>query len=130
MRRALISVALLSSALLCAEAALASDPCRSWKNEVAKTGGWVAQLTFFRVDVTLDGEVMHRKRDAKEIRKDERVRIGEIECEDNTVDIEVRSVEHEAKAKIRLLLYAGERQSKGAQTLDDLLAVVLTRPDR
>ena len=130
MRRALVSIALLSSALLCAEAALANDPCRSWKNEVAKTGGWVAQLTFFRVDVTLDGEVIHKKRDAKEIRKDERVRIGEIECEDNTVDIEVRSVEREAKGRVRLLLYEGERESKAAQALDDLLAVVLTRPDR
>ena len=130
MRRSLVSIALLSSALLYTEAALASDPCRSWKNEVAKTGGWVAQLTFHRVDVTLDGEAIHKKRDAKEIRKDERVRIGEIECEDNTVDVEVRSVEREAKAKVRLLLYEGERESKGAQVLDDLLAVVLTRPDR
>ena len=125
MSRARISAGILVAALLGSGAAVAQDSCQSWKRGVEGTAGWVAKLTFHRVDVTFDGEVLRNERDEKEIREGERVRIGEIECEDHTIDIEVLSVERKVKNKLRLLLSRGERRPEAIQ---ELLEVVLQRP--
>jgi hypothetical protein len=110
--------------------ASATDSCKDWKRATAETGGYIAKLTFHRIDVTFDGEILHNERDEKEIREGERVRIGEIECEDHTVDFEVLSVERKVKTKVRLLLTKGERETQGAERIQELLELVLARPAR
>lgn len=122
--RALVS----SLAALLSAAAAAEDPCRQWKREVVADNRYVAKLTFHRIDVTYDGEVINNQRDEKEIREGEAVRLGEIECEGRTVDLEVFAREREVKNKLRLLLGEEERAAKGAAALQELLEVVLARP--
>jgi hypothetical protein len=94
----------------------ATDPCREWKRAVVQDNRYVAKLTFHRIDVTFDGEVINNERDEKEIREGEPVRLGEIEC---------RNV----KTKLRLLLAQEERKSKGAEAMQQLFEVVLARPE-
>jgi hypothetical protein len=123
----LAGIVSFAALLCCGSAAVAQDSCKSWKQGMEGTRGWVAKLTFHRIDVTYDHEIVGNERDEKEIREGERVRLGEIECEDHSIDIEVLSEERKVKNKIRLLLSEGER---GHEAIQELLEVVFERPAR
>jgi hypothetical protein len=129
-RRRTVCVVAVLAALAAGTAAAAKDPCKDWKKEVQAARGYVAKLTFHRIDVTFDGEVLHNERDEDEIREGEQVWFDEIECEDGTVDLVVRSVERKVKTKLRLLLSEAEREARGAAAIQELFEVVVAPPER
>ncbi|REJ86068.1 MAG: hypothetical protein DWQ36_15060 [Acidobacteria bacterium] len=104
-----------------------TDPCRSWKDEIREGRKYTSRLTWHKVDVTFDGEILGSERHEKEIREGEVVRFGDIECEKNTIDLEIISTARDVKSKLRLLLAKAERQRGDAAALDQLLEVVLER---
>lgn len=123
--RYLILLALIAVAFPVASPLQAKDPCKAWKKPLEHDRRHVAKLTFHAIDVTFDGEIINNERHAKEIREGELVRFGDIECEDNSIDLEVISQDRRVKTRLRLLISEAEREAKGVDVMDKLLHIAV-----
>ncbi len=90
----------------------------------------MALITFHGADVAYDGAILNNERHAKEMREGEEVFFSDVDCDKDTVDLEVTSQPRRVKTRLRLLISEAERKAGGVAAMENLLFVVIERKAR